>query len=114
MVQTSINRYIDNLQRQIADAAACVKQKDAFRRIDVSKTENEAESPSGFLFVSAVEVQSYKLIGSETAYTLLGHYDLADNSYAAGAYRYVVNAGRGASVVEGLIFENNRNFDFRV
>ena len=115
MAQSSVHNYIDSLQRQIADTAARIKQKQASRQTDNFLADEEpGKAYSQSIFVSHVEVQAYELVGAETAYTLLGLGMPADSAYAAGAYDYAGRADKTTAVAEGLIFDNNRQFDFRV
>ena len=115
MAQSSVHNYIDSLQRQIADTAARIKQKQASRQTDNFLADEEpGRAYSQLIFVSHVEVQAYELVGAETAYTLLGLGMPADSAYAAGAYDYAGRADKATTIAEGLIFDNNRQFDFRV
>lgn len=115
MAQSSVHNYIDSLQRQIADTAARIKQKQASRRADNFLADEEpGRAYSQPIFTSHVEAQAYELVGAETAYTLLGHGMPADSAYAAGAYDYAGRSDKTTTVAEGLIFDNNRQFDFRV
>ena len=115
MAQSSVHNYIDSLQRQIADTAARIKQKQPSRQTDNFLADEEpGRAYSQPIFTSHVEVQAYELVGAETAYTLLGHGVPADSAYAAGAYDYAGRSDKTTTVAEGLIFDNNRQFDFRV
>lgn len=110
MSQPYINNYINNLQQKVAAAAARIKQKQQPKRTDgiFDEKTNEIRQSSG------VENQAYKLMGSESAYALLGQTVPADSSYAAETYGYVSKVDKKPTVAEGLVFKNNREFDFKV
>lgn len=110
MSQPHVNSYIGNLQRQIADVASRIKQKQSAK-----------DNASSRMVVSYevtvrpdVEAQPYKLIGNDVAYNMLGQAAEIDCSYATGAYGVASRINRPSSVVEGLVFKNNKQFDFKV
>ncbi len=113
MAQTSVHDYVNSLHRQIAETAARIKRQQYPGKTEISTTDTD-RLPDRVRFVSYTEVQSYELINSENAYMLLGKAVATDNGYAAGAYRYAEGIDKKSSVIDGLIFDNNQNFDFRV
>ena len=40
--------------------------------------------------------------------------DKADCAYATGAYGFADKVDKTSSVIEGLVFKNNKEFDFKV
>ena len=64
--------------------------------------------------LSKVEVQQYRLMTTEASFMLLGQYEPTDNNYAAGAYKSTDKNEHKSTVIEGLVFKNNREFDFKV
>lgn len=109
MSQPKINTYVDSLQRQIADVAAKIKHKEKSR-------DNWADNdllPYRYVY-SDVEVKSYNLIGEEMISSTLGKSEAAESHYVTAAYGFVSNVDRPASVIEGLVFKNNQQFDFKV
>ena len=110
MSQNNINNHIQNLQRQITNIAGRLKNK----HISDNKQDfNVLEEYFADKF-SKVENQAYKLMSAEASYNLLKEETSTDSSYAAETYDFVNKADKKTTVVEGLYFENNREFDFKV
>ena len=110
MAKTYTNVYIENLQRQITHAAQKLKQQRKAKHI--SDFVPEDHQPTYVL--SKVEVQQYRLMTTEASFMLLGQYEPTDNNYAAGAYKSTDKNEHKSTVIEGLVFKNNREFDFKV
>ena len=111
MPQTYINSYVESLQKQIADVASRIKRKNSAKEF---ADNNDTLQNYGFKLRSDVEVQAYRLVCEETAYTLLGQDEGANSSYATGLYGFISKVDRTSSVIDGLEFENNQQFDFKV
>ncbi len=111
MSRPYINNYISNLQKQIADAAIKVKQKQG--DVKFSDVDNVV-SEDVFNRLSRVEADIYNLVESDAAFSLTEQRLPADNGYAAETYDTVAKANNKSTVVEGLVFKNNREFDFKV
>ena len=105
-----VDNYIKTLQQQIADVAMKIKNK--------QQSKDSSFAPEVYEFrvrtVSAVENQSYKLVNGEANFALLGQEVAADSGYVADSYEAVENVDKKSGVIEGLVFENNKEFDFKV
>ena len=112
MSRSYIDSYLNELHRQIAGAAARIKQKNVKGSDNYSKEMLHHDFEK--LFASHVEIQAYDLVSSEAAYSLIGQNIPADNNYAAGIYSITSKIDKKSSVVEGLVFKNNKEFDFKV
>ncbi len=110
MPQNNINNHIQNLQRQIADVVGRIKGRQESKNLAKFCLLEEYFSDNS----SKVENQAYKLMSAEASYSLLKEEQATDSSYAAETYDFVSNADKRTTVVEGLYFENNKEFDFKV
>jgi hypothetical protein len=111
MSRPYINNYISSLQKQIADAAVKIKQKQGNLKFsDV----NDIVSEDVFNRLSRVEADIYNLVDSDVMCTLAEQQTLADSSYATEMYDTVAKTNNKSTVIEGLVFKNNREFDFKV
>ena len=109
MGRAPINNYVDSLHKQIADIAVKIKQKHH------PKSDNFEESIYELRIKSpAVQNQAYKLVDSQNAYSILGQTSPANSEYVAETYNIVANSDKKSTVVEGLDFKNNKEFDFKV
>ena len=111
MSRPYINNYISSLQKQIADAAMKIKQKQG--NVKFSDV-NDVVSEDVFNRLSRVEADIYNLVDSDVMCTLAEQQDFADSNYAADMYDAVAKSNNKSTVVEGLVFKNNREFDFKV
>ncbi|MBE6468133.1 MAG: hypothetical protein E7004_06060 [Alphaproteobacteria bacterium] len=109
MTKTPVNNYIDAIQRQIADIAVKIKQKrqKEFQDFGDDVFELKIKSP-------AVQNQAYKLVDDKVAYSILGQNAPADSNYVAETYDTVSKADKKTTVIEGLDFKNNKEYDFKV
>lgn len=108
MSQPKINNYVDSLQRQIADVAARVKYKQEI------KGEYKEENKPSYGYVLKTEGKAYNLIAEDMVYSTLGQSEAAGSYYVSELYGFVAKLDRSSSVIEGLIFKNNQQFDFKV
>ncbi len=111
MARPYINAYLNNLQRQVADAAARLKQKQPTKSISGNY---DAAEEKFWNLITQVENQPYQLVQSENAYNLLGQGAPADSGYASETYDTVSKVNKESTVAEGLVFKNNQEFDFKV
>lgn len=110
MSRQQVNNQLSHLQRQIADVVARIKNK---RQAKDSGFEADVYELN-LRPLSKVENYAYKLVDAGAEYSLLGKSEPTDSKYAANTYKTVDKTDGKPSVVEGLVFENNREFDFRV
>ena len=110
MTKPYVNAYISNLQRQITDAAAKVRRS---RIKDFPTAETQDSFPREYVW-SKVDVQSYNLLDSNVHYLLTATDVPATTEYAADLYQSTADSIRKPTVVEGFVFKNNREFDFKV
>ena len=109
MTKASINNYVDSLHKQIADIATKIKQKHQKKNDGFADNVYELRIKS-----SAVQNQAYKLVDSQNAYLILGQTQPANSEYVAETYNMVANSDKKTTVIEGLDFKNNKEFDFKV
>jgi hypothetical protein len=109
VTKTPISNYVDSLHKQIADIAVKIKQKHQKKIDDFGEGffEFRIKSP-------AVQNQAYKLVDDNVAYSILGQDSQADSGYAAETYNTVSKADKKSTVIDGLEFKNNKEFDFKV
>ena len=109
MNKAPINNYLDGIQKQIADIAVKIKQKHQknVQNFDEGVFEIKIKSP-------AVQNQAYKLVDDKVAYSILGQNAQADSNYAAETYDTVSKSDKKTTVIEGLVFTNNKEYDFKV
>ena len=62
----------------------------------------------------AVQNQAYRLVDDNVAYSILGQNAPADSSYVAEIYDTVSKSDKKTTVIEGLVFTNNKEYDFKV
>ena len=105
-----VNNYLKTLHQQIADVTAKIKQKQQSKNGDFAPEVYEFKIRTS----SAVENQSYKLVDNEANFALLGQEFKADSGYVAESYETIGKVDKKPSVVEGLVFDNNKEFDFKV
>ena len=110
MSSKPVNNQLDHLQRQIADVVAKIKQKQQAKNFEFGADVYELKLRP----LSKVEGQAYSLVDNESAYSLLGQNVPADSGYVTETYNVVSRTDGKSTVVEGLVFENNREFDFKV
>ena len=109
MSKTPVSNYVDSLHKQIADIAVKIKQKHQ------KKIQDFGEGVFEFRIKSpAVQNQAYKLVDDNVAYSILGQNSPADSNYVAETYDTVSKADKKSTVIEGLEFKNNKEYDFRV
>ena len=109
MTKASINNYVDSLHKQIADIAIKIKQKHQKKNDDFADGIYELRVKS-----DAVQNQAYKLVDSQNAYSMLGQSIPANSEYVAETYNTVANSDKKTTIIEGLDFKNNKEFDFKV
>ena len=109
MSKAPISNYVDSLQKQIADIAVKIKQKHQKKTDDFGDGVFELRIKS-----PAVQNQAYKLVDDKMAYSILGQSISADSNYVADTYKYVAKSDKKTTVVEGLEFKNNKEYDFKV
>lgn len=109
MSRAPVNNYVDNLQRQIADIAAKIKQKHQKKNDDFADSIFELRIKS-----SAVQNQAYKLVDSQNAYSILGQNSPANSEYVTETYNMIANSDKKSTIIDGLDFKNNKEFDFKV
>ena len=110
MVKPYVSVYINNLQRQIADAATKLARKKSVSR-DHFRT--SCEESRQYIW-SKVDAQKYQLIGSDAAYALVGQREEAASEYASESYVAASKVSAKSTIVEGVVFKNNQEFDFKV
>lgn len=111
MAKTPINNdYANQLQKQISSLATRIVQKRQMQKASFEPEVYELRLTP----VSVVENQNYNLVDTEASYSLIGQNDPADSGYAAEMYNNNSKADKTSTVVEGLVFKNNREFDFKV
>ena len=110
MTKPFIHNYLRTLQQQIADVTAKIKQKQQLKSSSFAPEVYEFKIRT----ISSVEDQSYNLVDSEANFALLGQEMKADSGYVAESYETIGKVDKKTSVVEGLVFENNKEFDFKV
>ena len=109
MTGAPINTYVDNLHKQISDIATKIKQKHQKKNDGFEDSVYELRIKS-----SAVQNQAYKLVDLQNAYSILGQNMPASSGYVAETYNSVANSDKKTTVVDGLDFKNNKEFDFKV
>ena len=109
MSRAPISSYVDSLQKQIADIAVKIKQKHQKETDDFGDGVFELRIKS-----PAVQNQAYKLVDSQNAYSILGQSSPANSEYVAETYNTVANSDKKTTVVDGLEFKNNKEYDFKV
>lgn len=109
MSKTPISNYIDSLHKQIADVAVKIKQKHQKKMQDFGDGVFELRIKS-----PAVQNQAYKLVDDKVAYSILGQNLPADSNYVADTYNHVSQSDKKTTVIEGLDFKNNKEYDFKV
>ncbi len=109
MSRAPINNYVDSLHKQIADIAVKIKQKHQKKNDDFADGVYELRIKS-----PAVQNQAYKLVDSQNAYSILGQSFPANSEYVAETYNMVANSDKKPTVIDGLDFKNNKEFDFKV
>ena len=109
MTGAPINNYVDKLHKQIADIALKIKQKHQKKNDDFDDGVYELRIKS-----SAVQNQAYKLVDAQNAYSILGQNMPASSEYATDTYNTVANSDKKTTVIDGLEFKNNKEFDFKV
>ena len=109
MSKAPISNYVDRLHKQIADIAVKIKQKHQNKAEDFGDGVFELRIKS-----SAVQNQAYKLVDDKMAYSILGQNVPADSSYVAETYNVVSKADKKTTIIEGLEFKNNKEYDFKV
>lgn len=109
MSKAPISNYVDSLQKQIADIAVKIKQKHQKKTDDFGDGVFELRIKS-----SAVQNQSYKLVDDKMTCSFLGQKISTDSSYVADTYKYVANSDKKSTVIDGLDFKNNKEYDFKV
>ena len=110
MVRPYVSAYINNLQRQIAEAAVKLARKES---ATYNRFETSSEEAVNYVW-SKVDVQKYQLVDSDAAYALIGKRESAANDYAAESYTVASKISEKSTVVEGVVFKNNQEFDFKV
>ena len=110
MARPYVNAYINNLQRQIADAALRLARK---KSVSHDKFQPIYEESKQYVW-SKVDAQKYQLINSDVAYTLAGQREMAASNYASESYAAASKVSIKSTVVEGVVFKNNQEFDFKV
>ena len=110
MSRPYVNAYINNLQRQIAEAATrLIYQK------SVQKDGEDTFHQKEVSYVpSKIETRKYELIQSESAYALINQRLPFSSSYASASYMSTDKILIKSTVVEGFVFDNNKEFDFKV
>ena len=110
MSSKPVNNQLDHLQRQIADVVAKIRKRQQAKNLEFEADVYELKLRP----LSKVEGQVYNLVDNEAAYSLLGQNIPADSGYVTDAYNIVSRTDGKSTVVEGLVFDNNREFDFKV
>ncbi|MBR2922198.1 MAG: hypothetical protein IKC10_02625 [Alphaproteobacteria bacterium] len=109
MSKAPISNYVDSLHKQIADIAVKIKQKHQKKTDDFGEGVYELRIKS-----PAVQNQAYKLVDDKMFCSFLGQNILTDSGYVADTYNHVANSDKKSTVVEGLEFKNNKEYDFKV
>ena len=110
MARPYVNGYINNLQWQITEAALRLARKKSATHDNFQLS---SEEPKQYIW-SKVDVQKYQLIGSEAAYTLVGQRETVASDYVSESYAAALKVSAKSTVVEGVVFKNNQEFDFKV
>ena len=110
MSRPYVNTYITHLQRQISEAATRIVRQKSVQR----DYEGEGAQKDVLYIRSKIEPQKYELIHSENAYALIGQSLPMSSSYASASYVTTDKILMKSTVVEGFVFKNNREFDFKV
>ena len=110
MARPYVNTYINHLQRQISETATrLVRQKSVQKDDEFPSSQKEVLYPH-----SKIETQKYELIHSENAYALMGQRLPMSSFYASASYVTADKILMKSTVVEGFVFKNNQEFDFKV
>lgn len=111
MSKAPVNNNLSYLHRQIADIASKIKSRHSSSSF--APTSDEVYELR-LKPVSKVENQAYELISSEVNLVLLEQNFSADSGYAAESYALTDKSDNHSTVVEGLVFEYNKEYDFKV
>ena len=109
MSKTPISNYVDSLQKQIADIAVKIKQKHQKKTDDFGDGVFELRIKS-----TAVQNQAYKLVDDNMTYSFLGQNISTDSGYVADTYNQVAKSDKKTTIIDGLEFKNNKEYDFKV
>lgn len=109
MSRAPISNYVDSLHKQIADIAVKIKQKHQKKTDDFGDGVFELHIKS-----PAVQNQAYKLVDDKMVYSILGQNQPADSTYVADTYNQVAKSDKKTTIIEGLEFKNNKEYDFKV
>ena len=109
MSKAPINNYVDSLHKQIADIAVKIKQKHQKKTDDFADGVYELRIKS-----PAVQNQAYELVDVQNVYSMLGEKLSVDSEYVAETYNTVAKSDKKTTVIEGLEFKNNKEYDFKV
>lgn len=116
MNRLNLNDYLSNLNRQISSSVAKIKGRDETIPGEGGASLNdEAEVQANSTQLSA---SRYRLLDSNVSYLLSDWTSLrpqrADSVYASQSYSFSRDVNKPSTVVIDLMFENNREFDFKV
>ncbi len=103
MAYSKIDNYVASLQRQVADIAGKIKRMQNQTSFETQPQQN---------YHSGVENKPYNPLRSQTLGIV--KMDNPDCGYATETYQSVAATKEKSPVVEGLVFDNNKKFDFRV
>lgn len=109
MSKAPISGYVDSLHKQISEMAAKIKQKHQKSSQDFGDSVIELRIKS-----SAVQNQAYKLVDAQNAYSILGQSLPANSEYVADTYNTIAKSDKKTTLIEGLDFKNNKEYDFKV
>ena len=104
------NDYVSRLQKQIGNLASKIVQK---KQSEIPKFGSDVYEIT-LRTVSSVEDQSYNLVDAKAAYSLIGQNVPVNSGYVAEIYQNNSRVDNSSTIVEGLVFKNNREFDFKV
>lgn len=116
MNRLNLNDYLSGLNRQISTSVAKIKGRDeAVSGANGSSEDKETEANTTS---SQLGASRYTLLDSGVSYLLSDWGSLqpqrTDSVYASESYRFSRDVNKPSTVVIDLMFENNREFDFKV
>lgn len=107
-----LNDYLSSLHRQISVSVDKLKDKNSAPQSAETGTGDGALQSYRY----GVSERAYSLLDSDVSYQMFsyGGRQGADSSYAAQSYSSVAKVDKPSTVLIDFMFENNREFDFKV
>ncbi len=111
MNSLSDNNYIDTLHQQISKSVDTIKKRSSAKTETIKNVFEQPLVSENFRLNGG----SYRLLSASTAYQLVGEYDSrVETGYVTDSYRYAAEVIKEPTVLIDFMFENNREFDFKV